>query len=187
MTSSRARSYVKLWGCVQGRSWPGICAYNRQRTASKKCKGLAYENRSTISRFVHNPDSAYGSMVIPEKRSNRSTGFLCSSRGIIERGLFMARDVSPLPNVPFSKAMRRVVYQLIRADYRRQPGLYTSYPPTRVYDLGQTYRMLFPALYPWFLYFSKNMAAGCKLDFLRDCSIEDGPRAVHKRRIHRPR
>lgn len=86
----------------------------------------------------------------------------------------------------FSKVMRRIVYHLIRGNYARLPEQYATHPPTAVYNLGQTYRMLFPALYPWFLYYSKNMASGCSTSFLRDCEIEDAPRAVNKRRIHRP-
>lgn len=49
-----------------------ICAYH----APKKCKGLAYENRITINRFIQNPDSPYSCMVSPEKTFRRAPAFL---------------------------------------------------------------------------------------------------------------
>jgi hypothetical protein len=85
-----------------------------------------------------------------------------------------------------SRVCRRIVFRLISRNYARYPATYNSHPPTTIYNLGQEYRMLFPALYPWFLYYSKNVQHGCKLVWLRDCDIEEAPRAVHKRRVHRP-
>lgn len=98
----------------------------------------------------------------------------------------MARVIKPLHQAPFSSVMRRVTYHLIRGDYFSRPADYARYAPDAVYTLGQRYRAQFPYLFPWFLYFSKNMAHGLTTAFLRDCEIEEAPRVVHKRRIHRP-
>lgn len=86
----------------------------------------------------------------------------------------------------WSRLYRRIVYRLIRGRYSKQPEFFKPYPPLAIHALGKEYQTLFPELFPWFLFFSKNMAAGLKAEFLRDCEIEDAPRIVHKRRVHRP-
>jgi hypothetical protein len=97
------------------------------------------------------------------------------------------RQYLPLEDDVFSSVMRRVVYRLIALHYKRHPFQWQGYAPSRVYELGKQLQAEFPSLMPWFLFFSKNMAHGCTTTFLRDCELPDAPRALHKRRIHRPR
>lgn len=95
------------------------------------------------------------------------------------------RVFKPLHDDVFSSVCRRIVYRLIELAYKRNPDSFTKYAPDAVYGLGHIHRTLFPELWPWFLFFSKNMACGCTTQFLRDCALPDAPRSVHKRRLHR--
>jgi len=93
----------------------------------------------------------------------------------------------PITGRPFSETMRRVVYKLIILAYRREQWPPNAYFPQLILTLGQSHRLLFPDLLPWFLFYSKNVAQGIKLSDLRDSTLPNTARAVHKRRIHRPR
>jgi len=97
------------------------------------------------------------------------------------------RAYCPIIDRPFSETMRRVVYRLIVQAYKREQWPPNAYFPRLIHTLGQSYQLLFPELWPWFLFYSKNVAQGFKLGELRDSPLPDAARAVHKRRIHRPR
>lgn len=87
----------------------------------------------------------------------------------------------------YTNVVRRVTYRLIEIDYRRDPNNY-RYPPGAILALTEPIRSQFPAIY--FMSLAAVKWLMNDLGTLKQWLAHDygpGLRALHKRRVPRPR
>jgi len=82
---------------------------------------------------------------------------------------------------------RRVVYRVIERFYFNFPHYFSTYPPSAVLELAESFHKVYPHLYPELAWYARNMAAGFTLKELRDSGWKYTNRALTKRRPDTPR
>jgi len=94
----------------------------------------------------------------------------------------VARTVLLLHHDTYSRQAIRIVGRLIISRYKTDPDFFTPYAPVAIMALAREHQPFFPALYPWFAFYARNIAGGQSFAQVRESEVENTVRAVAKRR-----
>jgi hypothetical protein len=89
----------------------------------------------------------------------------------------------PIEHEQFQMVLIRTCCRVIELDYRRNPDLYSTYPPLRILGLAEEMRshLGFPGLFGTLIYIAKAVQAGVKMRDIPLTAPNKVWRAISKR------